>query len=74
MKLWLEYKFKMLENKKWFMKQNVYVPQRLVTVKYCVNVYLGDLRLSLTLDKQRTRFFQYFKINICRNADKQMIN
>lgn len=74
MKLWLEYKFKILEDKKWFMKQKVYVPQMLVIVKYCANAYLGDLRLSLTLDKKRTRFFQYFEINIWRNADKQMIN
>lgn len=31
-------------------------------LKNCVNLYLGDLRLSLTLDKQRTIFFQCLEI------------
>lgn len=43
-------------------------------LKNCVNLYLGDLRLSLTLDKQTTIFFQCLEIKGWENADKWTIN
>lgn len=46
----------MLENEKWFHETEYICASDAGNLKYSVNVYLGDLRLSLTL-KNREQVF-----------------